>query len=108
MTTYAVIDDRNQQYRVAPGDRIRIHYRNDAEEGASLTFDKVCCVGGDSGAAGRVGTPHVAGATVAAKVVRQVKGPKLYIGKFRRRKNYQKRSGFRAKYTEVQIESING
>ncbi|MCR9248046.1 MAG: 50S ribosomal protein L21 [bacterium] len=103
---YAVIDDRNQQYRVQAGDRIRIHFRDDAEEGASLTFDKVCCVGGEG--SGRVGTPHVDGASVAAKVVRQCKGPKLYIGKFRRRKNSKTRTGFRAKYTEVQIESING
>ena len=105
---YAVIDDRNQQYRVTTGDRIRIHYRSDAEEGATLTFDKVCCVGGEGESAGRVGTPHLDGATVAAKVLRQVKGDKIYIGKFRRRKNSKKRVGFRAKYTEVQIEAING
>ena len=103
---YAVIDDRNQQYRVQPGDRIRIHYRSDAEEGASVTFDKVCCVGGEG--PGKVGTPHVDGATVSAKVVGQVKGPKVVIGKFRRRKNSKSKTGFRAKYTEVEIESING
>lgn len=103
---YAVIDDRNQQYRVQPGDRIQIHYRTGAEEGAVVTFDKICIVGGEG--AGRVGTPHVAGVTVAAKVVRQVKGPKVIIGKFRKRKNSRRRTGFRAKYTEVQIESING
>lgn len=103
---YAVIDDRNQQYRVAPGDRLKIHFRSDAEEGASLTFDKVCCVGGEG--EGRVGTPHVDGVSVAAKVVRQCKGPKLSIGKFRRRKNSKTRTGFRAKYTEIEIESING
>ena len=104
---YAVIDDRNQQYRVAPGDRIQIHYRKDAEEGAALTFDKVCCVGSDEGE-GRIGAPHVDGASVSAKVVRQVKGDKIYIGKFRRRKNSKTRTGFRAKYTEVQIEAISG
>lgn len=105
---YAVIDDRNQQYRVQPGDRIRIHYRKDAEEGAALTFDKVCCVGSDGDAEGRVGTPHVDGATVAAKIVRQCRGPKIVVAKFRRRKNSKTRNGFRAKYTEVQIEAING
>ena len=103
---YAVIDDRNQQYRVAPGDRVQIHYRKDAEEGASLTFDKVCCVGGEG--EGRVGTPHLDGASVTAKVVRQVKGEKIYIVKFRRRKDSKTRTGFRAKYTEVEIEAING
>ena len=102
---YAVVDDRNQQYRVQPGDRIKIHFRSDAEEGTNLTFDKICCVGGEG--AGKVGTPHVEGATVAAKVIKQVKGPKLYIGHFRRRKNSRKRNGFRAQYTMVQIEAIN-
>lgn len=105
---YAVIDDRNQQYRVQQGDRIQIHYRGEVEEGQSLTFDKICCLGGEGEGVGKVGTPHVAGASVAAKVVRQVKGPKLSIGYFRRRKNSKTRVGFRAKYTEVQIESITG
>ncbi|MBL8728627.1 MAG: 50S ribosomal protein L21 [Planctomycetes bacterium] len=107
---YAVVDDRNQQYRVQPGDRIQIHLRADANEGDTVTFDKVCLVGGDGtgGGAGRIGTPHVPGASVTAKVVRQLKGPKVIIGKFRKRKNSRRRTGFRAKYTVVQIESIQG
>ncbi|HEB53133.1 MAG TPA: 50S ribosomal protein L21 [bacterium] len=105
---YAVLDDRNQQYRVAQGDRIKIHLRSDANEGDTLTFDKVCAVGGDGSAAGKVGTPFVDGASVTAKVLRHVKGPKVVIGKFRRRKNHRKRTGFRAQYTMVQIEAING
>ena len=102
---YAVVDDRNQQYRVQPGDRIQIHYRADAEDGATLTFDRVCVVGGEG--EGRIGSPYVAGASVTATVVRMQKGPKVIIGKFRRRKNSRKRTGFRARYTVVQIESIN-
>ena len=96
---YAVVDDRNQQYRVKPGDRIQIHLRSGVAEGEALTFDRVCLVGGES--AGRIGTPYVEGASVTAKVVRQVKGPKVVICKFRRR------TGFRAQFTEVQIEEIN-
>lgn len=103
---YAVVDDRNQQYRVQPGDRIQIHLRAGANEGDTLTFDKVCLVGGEG--AGKIGTPHVQGASVTAKVVRQLKGPKVIIGKFRKRKNSRRRTGFRAKYTVVQIEAING
>lgn len=103
---YAVVDDRNQQYRVKPGDRIQIHLRRGAAEGDSVTFDKVCLVGGEG--AGRVGTPFVAGASVTGVVVRQIKGPKVVIGKYKRRKNSRRRTGFRAQYTVVQIESING
>jgi len=103
---YAVLDDRNQQYRVASGDRIKIHLRKGSNEGDTLTFDKVCLVGGEG--AGKIGTPFVDGASVTAKVVKNVKDPKVIIGKFRRRKNSKKRTGFRAQYTLVQIESING
>lgn len=105
---YAVVDDRNQQYRVQPGDRIQIHLRRGANEGDTLTFDKVCLIAGDGAAEGRIGTPHLSGASVTAKVVRQLKGPKVVIGKFRKRKNSRRRTGFRAQYTVVQIESING
>jgi large subunit ribosomal protein L21 len=104
---YAVVDDRNQQYRVSPGDRIKIHLRQDAEEGATLTFDKVCAVGGEG--EGRVGAPYVAGVSVTAKVVRSLlKGPKVVTGKFRRCKNSRRRRGFRPQDTEVQIEAIQG
>jgi large subunit ribosomal protein L21 len=103
---YAVVDDRNQQYRVKPGDRIKIHHRSEAEPGSTLTFDKICLVGGEGG--GRVGTPYVKGASVTAKVLRTQKGDKVIIGKFRRRKNSRRRTGFRATYTVVQIESIDG
>ncbi len=108
---YAVVDDRNQQYRVQPGDRIQIHLRNGVAEGETVTFDKVCLVGGEGSggeSSGRIGTPFVQGASVTAKVVRQLKGPKVVICKFRRRKNSRRRTGFRAQFTEVQIEAING
>lgn len=107
---YAVVDDRNQQYRVKPGDRIKIHLRSGAAEGETLTFDNICVVGDDAGGAeakGRVGTPFVQGVSVTAKVVRQMKGPKVIICKFRKRKNSRRRTGFRAQFTEVQIEAIN-
>lgn len=104
---YAVVDDRNQQYRVHSGDRIQIHLRKGATEGESLTFDKVCLISGGE-AAGKIGSPYLNGASVTAKVLRQVKGPKVVIGKFRKRKNSRRRTGFRAQYTLVQIETING
>lgn len=103
---YAVLDDRNQQYRVQPGQRIQIHLQSAANEGDVLTFDKVCVVGNEG--AGKVGTPYVTGASVTAKVLRQVKGPKVVIGKYKRRKNERRRTGFRARYTEIEIVEIKG
>jgi large subunit ribosomal protein L21 len=106
---YAVLEDRNQQYRVTTGDRVLLDLM-DAEPGQSVTFDKVCLLtGGDGGAGARIGAPYVDGATVTAKVLRQdVKGPKLLIQKFRKRKNSRSKIGFRARYTEIQIEAIHG
>lgn len=104
---YAVVDDRSMQYRVQPGDRIQIHFRADAEPGATVTFDKVCLIGGSGEA--RVGTPYLAGARVTGKVLQgEVKGEKLVVAKFRRRKNSRRRTGFRARFTEVEIQSIDG
>jgi large subunit ribosomal protein L21 len=103
---YAVVDDRNQQYRVQPGDRIQIHLRAGAAEGDAVTFDKVCLLGGEG--AGKIGAPFVSGASVTGKVVRQIKAAKVMTGKWKRRKNSRRRRGFRAQYTIVQIESING
>ena len=106
---YAVLEDRNQQYRVTAGDRVLVD-RMEVEPGQSVTFDKVCLLGAaDASAGARIGAPYVDGATVTAKVLRQdVKGPKLIIQKFRRRKNSRTRTGFRARYTEIQIEAIHG
>ena len=101
---YAVIQDRTQQYRVAVGDRVLLAYHAALEPGASLTFDQVCAVGGDTP---RIGTPFVEGARVSAEVLGTVKGEKVSIQKFRRRKNYRRHTGFRARYTAVRIQSID-
>ena len=100
---FAVFEDRNQQFRVKAGDRVLIPLQAELEQGASVTFDKVCLVTGDEA---RIGTPYVDGAKVTAKVLGERKGPKVYIQKFRRRKNSRSRSGFRARYTEVEIQAI--
>lgn len=103
--TYAVFEDRTQQYRVAPGERVLLAFNDSWQPQASVTFDKVCVVGGGSP---KIGAPYVGGASVKAKVLGVVAGPKLVIQKFRRRKNSRRRTGFRARFTEVQIESIQG
>ncbi len=102
---YAVVDDRNQQFRAEPGKRVQIPFDESLEPGASVTFDKICLVTGD---AAKIGSPYCAGVTVTGKVIGMVKGPKLVVQKIRRRKNSRRRTGFRARFTEVQIESISG
>jgi large subunit ribosomal protein L21 len=100
---YAVIKTGGKQYRVAPGQAIKVE-SIDAEAGSEVTFDQVLAIG--DGAEVRVGTPLVTGALVRATVVKQGRHPKVTIFKMRRRKHFQKHAGHRQNYTEVRIDAI--
>lgn len=102
---YAVIETGGKQYRVSEGDVIRVE-KLPAEEGANVEFDKVLALG--EGAGLKVGAPYVSGGKVTAVVQGLVKGEKLKIVKFRRRKHYEKVTGHRQHYTEVKITGIQG
>lgn len=100
---FAVIRTGGKQYRVAAGEWIDIE-KLDVDEGGQVSFDDVLLVGESSSIV--VGTPTVSGATVTGTVVRQAKGPKIDIFKYRRRKNYRRKTGHRQPYTRVQITGI--
>jgi large subunit ribosomal protein L21 len=100
---YAIIAESGRQYKVTGGDVIRID-RHDYD-GDTITFDQVLFVGGEGQP--RIGTPLVAAATVTADVVRPLKGPKIDIIKYKRRKGYHKHIGHRQKLLEVRITAIN-
>lgn len=102
---YAIISDSGRQYKVEPGQTLDIDLRDGVSAGDGLTFDRVLAVGGDGGF--RLGQPVVEGASVTATVVDVVKGDKLYVQKFRRRKNSKRRTGHRQRHLRVKIDSIN-
>jgi len=102
---YAIISDGGHQYKVEEGQFLEIDFRNKLEAGSELTFDKVLAVSKGEGDF-KLGTPTVSGAKVTAKVIGETKGDKIYIQKFRRRKNSKRRTGHRQKYVKVQISSI--
>ncbi len=102
---YAVIKTGGKQYRVTPGDKLKVE-TIDAEVGASFDFDTVLMI--SDGDALTVGTPTIASAKVTAEVVAHGRGKKVEIIKFRRRKHHQKRTGHRQNFTQVEIQSING
>ena len=102
--SYAIVADGGRQFKVEAGQKVDIDFR-DAEEGSTITFDRVLAVSDDSGF--RLGTPTVEGAKVTAKVLGEAKGEKIYIQKFRRRKNSKRRTGHRQKYVRVEIEAIS-
>lgn len=103
---YAIFVDGSRQYRVEPGQTLDIDFREGTETGDSIQFENVLAIGGDEGL--RLGTPSISGASVAAKVVGIEKGEKLYIQKFRRRKNSKRRTGHRQIFTRIEISAING
>lgn len=102
----AVIRDGGHQYTVSEGMTLDIEFRDDAEQGSTLEFPEVLLISGE-GAEPRVGTPTVEGARVTAKVIGNIKGDKVIITKFRRRKASRTRNGHRQKYTRIQVESIS-
>ena len=102
---YAIIVTGGKQYKVSEGDIIFIEKLN-AEEGTTVTFDQVIAVSGNDGL--KVGAPTVAGATVTATVVKNGKGKKIYVLKYKAKKNEKKKIGHRQPYTKVQIQTIAG
>ena len=100
---YAVIKTGGKQYRVAPGEKIKIE-QIPADVGAQIVLDQVLMV--SDGDAVTLGTPLVAGAKVSATVLGHGRGDKVKIFKLRRRKHYQKTQGHRQSYTEVRIDDI--
>ena len=103
---YAIIVTGGKQYKVNEGDIVFIE-KLDAAEGETVTFDKVLSVSKAEGDFA-VGAPYVAGATVTATVVKNGKGKKIHILKYKAKKNEKKKIGHRQPYTKVQIVSING
>ena len=105
---YAIIEDSGTQIKVQAGDLIDIDLR-EVEDGATITFDKVLAVGDAAGgAAAKVGMPYLSGATVTAKVLGEADGPKVLVGKYKRRKGYRKTIGHRQHYTRIEVLEIKG
>ncbi|MGE0255498.1 MAG: 50S ribosomal protein L21 [Alphaproteobacteria bacterium] len=100
---YAVIRTGGKQYRVEPGDVLKVE-KLAGDAGSTLTFDDVLLVG--EGAAQTIGKPTVAGAAVSATVLEQARGDKVLILKKRRRKHYRRRGGHRQDLTVVRIAEI--
>jgi len=101
---YAVIKAGGKQYKVAVGEKVKVE-QIAAAVGDEVVIDKVLAVG--EGAALRVGSPLLAGASVKATVVSHGKHPKVRIFKMRRRKHYQRHAGHRQPYTELEIGAVN-
>lgn len=101
---YAIVDIAGQQFKVEKEQEIFVH-RLEAEEGTSVTFEKVLLL--ENAGKVKVGAPIVKGATITAKILSHLKGDKVLVFKKKRRKGYQKLNGHRQYLTKIQIENIN-
>jgi len=95
---YAVIRTGGKQYRVAPGDVVKIE--SVPSEKQTVEFSDVLAVSGDNG----LGKP--ASAKVTAEVVKEGRGDKILVFHLKRKKQYKKLQGHRQNFTEVRIKAI--
>ena len=99
----AIIEACGKQYKVTEGDVLYIE-KLTAEAGEAVTFDKVLAIlDGDKAT---FGAPVVEGAKVEATVVKNGKGKKVRVYKYKAKKGYHKRQGHRQPYTKVEIGKI--
>ncbi len=101
---YAVVKFQGFQYRVAQGDRLEVP-RGPWNVGDSVEIDHVLMLA--DGGEVAVGSPTVSGAKVVASVVRHLRGPKIMVGKFKKRKDYRRLKGYRDDLTEIEVVGIH-
>lgn len=100
---FAVIETGGKQYRVAPGQKMKIE-KLETPAGDALVFDKVLMVA--EGENVKIGAPYVADAKVEAKVIRQGHEKTVIVFKYSSKTRFRKKKGHRQKFTEVEIIGI--
>jgi len=100
---YAVIQTGGKQYKVTPGEELRVEKLN-GKAGDEVYFDNVLLV--SKGDRVEVGKPVLKNTKVVAKITRQGRGPKIVVFKYKRRKRYRKTQGHRQDFTAVRIVEI--
>ncbi len=100
---YAIVSLQGFQYRVDPDAILRVPAFA-AAEGDEITINDVHLIA--DGDEVLVGKPTVADAAVKAEVLGHARGPKVLVGKYKRRKDYRRRRGHRTNYTEIRVKEI--
>jgi large subunit ribosomal protein L21 len=103
---YAIVRTGGRQYRAEPGMSIDVE-RLPQEEGEAIDLTDVLLVVPDSGDP-VIGQPLVEGAVVKATVIKQGRGRKIFVWKYKPKQRYRRRRGHRQYYTRLRIDSISG
>jgi large subunit ribosomal protein L21 len=103
MSDFAIIQTGGKQYRVAPGQKLKIE-KLAVKSGDTVFFDKVLLQ--TKGSAVTIGMPHIAAAKVEGKVIRQAKEDTKLVFRYHAKVRYKKKKGHRQPFTEVEIVKI--
>jgi large subunit ribosomal protein L21 len=99
----AIFESGGKQYIVSKGDKIQVE-KLEVEEGKSIIFDKVLFTSTGSDAV--VGKPFISGAVVQGKVLKQGRGKKIHVLKYKNKSKYRRKIGARQHFTEVEIIKV--
>lgn len=100
---YAIFKAGGEQFRATKGDSLKVPLMQ-GDPGAKVSFDEVLLTA--DGDKIKTGQPVVQGAQVSGEIVEHGKFEKIYVFKFKRRKNYRRKNGHRQQYTEVKITDL--
>ena len=103
---YSIVELNNQQYKLEEGKPVLVD-KLDVKENDEILIDKVLLVRDDKEGV-KIGTPYINGVKLKAKVLGNVKGKKLRVFKYKRRKDYRRTIGTRPEYTRILVEKIGG
>lgn len=99
----AVIKTGGKQYLVSPGQKIKVE-KLDKKEGSEITFNEVLLL--EKQRKLEIGNPFVKGVKVTGKILKQGKGKKIIVFKYKSKKRYKVKKGHRQSFTEIEITAI--
>lgn len=102
---YAIVNTGGKQYRVAPGDTLRVEYLP-ADAGDLVELEDVRMLSDDGGAV-TMGAPSIDGAKVTAEVLAQGRGKKVIVFKYKAKTRYRRKNGHRQNFTELRVTDIS-
>ena len=99
----AIFESGGKQYLVKQGDKVQVE-KLEADEGKTISFDKILFT--SNGTDANVGKPYISGASVQAKVLKQGRGAKIHVLKYKAKSKYRRKIGARQYFTEVEITKV--
>ena len=100
---YAIVEDSGTQIKLSTGDILEVDLRDVQEN--TIILENVLMISGEGEPI--LGTPYVEGATVSIEVLEEVKGTKIDVIKFKRRKGYRRKTGHRQRFLKVKVGEIS-